>query len=105
VRTNATDAYNQGRLVAAADHDLAPFMRGMLYSAVIDVRTTPICRHLDGKIFRMDEPELSRLSPPNHFNCRSVLVPVPIGVTVDEDDFITPAEIGRAKELSQEGFK
>ena len=38
-------------------------------------------------------------------NCRSVLVPVTVGVQVDEADLITPSQIGRAEELAQVGFK
>ena len=105
VRTNATDAYSMGRLIAARDPDLEGLIRGMLYSAVLDERTTPVCRYLDGKVIPMDEPRLDQLVPPNHFNCRSILVPVPVGVPIDEGDFITQAEIGRALGLVQEGFK
>ncbi len=38
-------------------------------------------------------------------NCRSVLVPVTLDMTLDEGEFITPSELGRAEELAQEGFK
>jgi len=105
LRTNATEAFNQGRLVTARAPELAGFVRGMMYSAVIDDRTTEVCRFLDGKVFPLDEPELDRLTPPNHFNCRSVLVPVTVGVQVDEADLITPEQLGRAEMLAAPGFK
>lgn len=104
VRTNSTSAYNAGRLVAARDPDLQGFIRGMLYSAVLDTRTTPVCRHLDGKIIPMDEPALDRLTPPMHYNCRSLLVSVPEGVGIDQYKFITQEEIGRALDLAGAGF-
>lgn len=38
-------------------------------------------------------------------NCRSLLVPVTLGVEVDEALLITPAQLGKAEELVQQGFK
>ena len=105
VRTNATEAFNLGRLEMARDPDIAEFIQGMEYSAVIDGRTTPVCILLDGKIIPLEDPELDRLLPPNHFNCRSLLVPVTLDIQTKEEDFITPSEIGQAKELIQDGFK
>lgn len=55
--------------------EVAPLMAGVQYSAIIDTRTTPVYTYLDGRIFRANDPELDRLTPPNHFNCRSVLCP------------------------------
>ena len=101
----ATEAFNQGRLVTARNPAIRDLLRGMEYSAVIDSRTTEICRFLDGKVIPMDEPELDRLSPPNHFNCRSVLVPVTLDMTVNATDMITPSQIGTAEELTPVGFK
>lgn len=96
VRTETTGAFNQGRLVQARNPDLAPFMRGMEYSAILDDRTTPVCEDLDEKIFTMDDPMLDRLTPPNHVNCRSLLVPVTISQEVEQKDFVTESESGRA---------
>lgn len=44
------------------------------WASVIDHRTSPICRALDGQEWELDDPEL-RL-PPAHPNCRSVSIPV-----------------------------
>lgn len=104
VRTNLTEAINDGRLVGMRDPDLDEFVAGVQYSAIIDSRTTEVCQHLDEKIFRKDSSELTRLSPPNHFNCRSLLVPVTIDVGVDDNDFATAGQIGRGVELSGKGF-
>jgi SPP1 gp7 family putative phage head morphogenesis protein len=44
------------------------------FVATLDRRTTPICRSLDGKVFRYDDPTAPR--PPLHFQCRSIIIPV-----------------------------
>lgn len=43
------------------------------YVATLDSRTTLICASLDGRTWRFDDPEARR--PPQHVNCRSVIVP------------------------------
>jgi len=101
-RTESTAAFNQGRLVQARQFPQA--MRGMQYSAIMDGRTSPVCSALDGRVFNLDDPELDSLKPPNHVNCRSVLVPITITQPVEEKDFITPGQAGRAKELKGQGF-
>ena len=104
VRTNSTDAFNQGRLVTARDPDLEGFIRGMEFSAGLVARTTEVCKLLDGKIIPMGEPALDSLSPPLNFNCRSLLVPITTTQQVDESDFISQADIGMAKDLAGKGF-
>lgn len=47
------------------------------YSAVVDDATTDICLSLDGKVFKPGEQDDS-LRPPNHFGCRSILIPITI---------------------------
>jgi SPP1 gp7 family putative phage head morphogenesis protein len=77
VRTNTTKAYNRGKVVEFADPELEGFVRAVQLSAILDTRTTDICRGADGKIIMLDDDEtVKRLTPPLHFNCRSVLVPV-----------------------------
>lgn len=44
------------------------------YVATLDTRTTPICRSLDGRRWRYDDPNGRR--PPQHVGCRSAIVPV-----------------------------
>jgi len=43
----------------------------VVFSAVLDARTTEICMSLDGKKFRPDKPHPT---PPLHPNCRSTLI-------------------------------
>lgn len=102
VRTNITDAMNQGRLVSSRRN--SEFLNGFEYSAILDARTTQVCRHLDGRIFRKDSPDLQRLKPPRHHNCRSLLVPVTIDIPVAPDEYISPGQVGRGIELSGKGF-
>lgn len=103
VRTNTTDVYNQGRLVEA--RRIGEFLTGFEYSAVIDSRTTEVCTHLDGKIFRPGAGDVDALKPPRHFNCRSLLVPITVaGPDVDEGDFINKANVGKGLDLSGVGF-
>ena len=104
VRTNTTEAYNQGRLSAIRDPDVAAIIKGVRYSAVMDERTTDVCEFLNGRVFRLDDPDLDRLAPPNHFMCRSVLTPVTLTQELREEEFLTVADIGKARELAGEGF-
>ena len=75
-RTNISDLYNYARW-SIFD---SPVMRGWIlayqYAAVMDGRTTELCRGLNGRIFTREELGDAGLIPPNHFNCRSVLLPV-----------------------------
>jgi len=51
---------------------------GYRYDATLDSRTTPICMALDGQEFEFDDPNAKR--PPQHWGCRSRIVPVVSGV-------------------------
>lgn len=104
VRTNLTTSYNHGRLTEFVSKDLQPFLLGVRYSAILDTRTTEVCRFLDGKVFKPSSPDLESLLPPNHFNCRSIVVPIVVGSKINEKDFITLAEIGKAKGLADTKF-
>ncbi len=46
------------------------FFEKELFVATLDSRTTPICRSLDGKVFKVGEGPI----PPLHMNCRSIRV-------------------------------
>lgn len=67
-RTNANVAYNTGRyLQQMEDVNFAPYWE---YKAVLDERTRPAHKDLDGKIFRYDDPFLGAFYPPNGWGCR-----------------------------------
>jgi SPP1 gp7 family putative phage head morphogenesis protein len=48
-------------------------IKGYMFTAILDSRTSPICSHHNGKIYDVDD---NRFMPPLHWNCRSSLVPV-----------------------------
>lgn len=76
VRTTVFEALNEARYSFFTDPALDGFVEAFEYSAILDSRTTAICRHLDGRIFSEDSPNWDGYRPPNHFNCRSLLIPV-----------------------------
>ena len=48
------------------------FIDSYRYVATLDARTSAICRSLDGKIFPVGKGP----RPPQHFNCRSITIPI-----------------------------
>lgn len=56
----------------AAFEENTDVIKGVQYVATLDGRTSDICRALDGKVF----PVESGKRPPQHFNCRSTVIPV-----------------------------
>jgi len=68
-RTKHTEVLNKGRLEFFEDSGVVAAYQ---YSAILDDRTSEICRGLHGKIFKSGEQPI----PPMHFNCRSTLIPI-----------------------------
>ena len=71
VRTAYTHVANVARLEFY--NSLGQRIR-LRYNAVLDERTSDICSNLDGLEWWNDDPELRE--PPQHFRCRSDLIPV-----------------------------
>lgn len=71
-RTETMAAYNQGRVAMFREGGVA----AVQFAAILDDRTTTICRARDGLIMELDDPRLAGNTPPLHFQCRSVLVPI-----------------------------
>ena len=86
VRTNITRIHNDSRLVAYREGAATGNFPGLMYSATLDDRTTAFCEAADGTILAADDPEWDSLKPPNHYNCRSLLVPVPLKMTPEKWD-------------------
>lgn len=76
IRTKTTEIYNSARKTYWETDKLAKeLVSAYEYSAIIDDRTSDVCRELDGKIFEKGE-FIDKVTPPLHFSCRSILVPV-----------------------------
>jgi len=84
-RTNATSAFNQGRLETF--RQAGDFVQFVQFLAILDSRTTDICESRNGRLLRLDSPELAANTPPLHFQCRSILSPV---TTYDLKDMEKP---------------
>ena len=70
VRTTVNQVTNTAsQSVYKANPDVTEEYR---YVATLDSRTSPVCRDLDGQIFKYDEGPV----PPQHFGCRSTTVAV-----------------------------
>lgn len=67
-RTNLQTSYMEGRWQGLMDNvDDRPWFQ---YVAIIDSRTRPMHRLLNGKVFRYDDPFWQRIRPPISWNCR-----------------------------------
>lgn len=78
VRTNSFEAINEARYAYFTDPALGGFVEALEYSAILDDRTTDICEALDGHVHPSDSDFWTTYTPPNHFNCRSILIPVTV---------------------------
>jgi hypothetical protein len=109
-RTNTTKTYNHRRLAEILDPEIVRFVKGVRYSAILDTQTSPVCRYLGemnngkGALFKPSDPNLAELLPPLHDQCRSLIVAIVAGEKVDESEFITPEQIGKARGLADARF-
>lgn len=99
VRTSLSEAYNTGRMNVFRSPGIAEDIVAFSYSAILDRNTTPFCREWHGTVLRADDYRVSVFNPPNHFNCRSVWVPILRGetFTLTDDD-------GLSGRQPQDGF-
>lgn len=82
-RTKHTEVMNRGRLEFFGSTGVVDAYQ---YSAILDDRTSDICRGLHGKIFKAGTEPV----PPLHFNCRSVLIPI-----TKYEEFETDTHVGK----------
>ena len=71
LNTSATSYYNHPLRRLAAIYGLS-----LQYTAILDSRTTHICSRLHGLALHPMDDRLKYLTPPNHYNCRSRLIPI-----------------------------
>jgi len=86
-RTNASTDYNSGRLQFFNSEAVKNTIEAYQYSAIIDGQTTPFCTAHDGQIIKTTDPTFESINPPNHFNCRSLLIPILITDSENPDSF------------------
>jgi SPP1 gp7 family putative phage head morphogenesis protein len=76
IRTKTTEMFNRARKSYWDNDPMAKqIVEAYQFSAVMDDRTSEVCSYLDGKVFEKGD-FVDRATPPLHFNCRSVLVPI-----------------------------
>lgn len=69
-------AYESGRARGWRMTPIQEKLWGLRYSAILDTRTTTLCRGLDGTVLPLGHPFFEQWTPPNHFNCRSCVIEV-----------------------------
>lgn len=105
IRTNSTEALNEGILAEARNPDVMKYIKALEYVATLDERTTPVCELLHGTQIWPDDPRLDSLVPPSHFNCRSILDPVIMDEEYDpENALLTPELYAQAVAMIAPGF-
>lgn len=70
VRTAVQHVATQARMETLKEN--SDVVQGVEWVSTLDSRTTPTCKSLDGKRFKIDEGP----RPPIHINCRSTVVPI-----------------------------
>lgn len=76
VRTIIFESVNEARYELFASPEMAGFVEGLEFSAILDGRTTEVCQHMDGRDYKIDNPVWEKYTPPLHFNCRSLLIAI-----------------------------
>jgi SPP1 gp7 family putative phage head morphogenesis protein len=102
-RTNLFEAMNESRYAEFTDPVLDDFVVALRYSAILDERTTSICEELHDKVFAARSDMWDIYRPPNHYNCRSILIPI-TQLDVQEGEW-NGEEDDAPSVKPQEGFK
>lgn len=91
-RTESSRFYNAGRIAQYTEPDMEGFVTHLQYDAIDDDRNTDLCEGLNQKIVPItDKATIARLTPPNHFMCRSTWLPVTMYEDVSQFDMIDSA--------------
>ena len=107
-RTNVQSGYGAGRYRQLTDPEVLHDRPYWMFDAILDSRTSPICRPLDHTVKPANDPWWSLRQPPLHFNCRSSIISLTgdqateQGLTHHEPDADPPLEgFGRPADLSE----
>jgi SPP1 gp7 family putative phage head morphogenesis protein len=102
-RTSLFESMNEARYAEFSDPALGDFVVALRYSSVLDERTTEICEALHDHVWTVDSDNWETYRPPNHYNCRSVLVPI---TQLDVEDGLWNGEESDVPDVEpQAGFK
>ena len=94
-RTNVASAFGAGRVAQMSSPEVLDARPYVQYRAIVDPRTTSVCRYLNGLVFdRRTDEGWSRFAPPNHFNCRSTIVLVS-AKNVNQSQIVSSGSIDR----------
>lgn len=88
-RTNVMAAYNSGHMDAMYDPLIADLIPALRFVAIIDDRTSEICRRLNNQIIMKDQAGAADLVPPLHYSCRSTVIPI----WIDEWRQLEPGQV------------
>lgn len=95
---NMTSAYAVGRYKEQMENvDVAPYLQ---YVAILDGRTRPEHRAMNGKVFRYDDPIWNTMYPPNGWNCRCLVTQLTNGDVRRKNIEVETSE-GKIKEVSE----
>lgn len=86
IRTSTAEAMNEARNSFFSDPDLSGVVVAYEYSSILDDSTTEICNELEGHTHSIDWAGWDSYRPPNHYNCRSLLVPITRDEEWEESD-------------------
>jgi SPP1 gp7 family putative phage head morphogenesis protein len=70
-RTNVQTAYNRGRWVQMKDPAVVRLRPYWMFDALLDTRTTPICKERNGTVLKQEDTWWQSNVPPLHHRCRS----------------------------------
>ena len=76
VRTNVTNLFVQAQLSVYNDPELGGFVEALQYVIVNDRRTTPFCLGYEGFVAPLNDSIWGQIAPPNHYLCRSDIIPL-----------------------------
>ncbi len=80
-RTATNNTINLSRLETFKKNKINKYQ----YTAILDSKTTKICRKLDGNVYLVENKKAPK--PPQHYNCRSYIVPI-----IDNSDKFSDTE-------------
>jgi SPP1 gp7 family putative phage head morphogenesis protein len=75
----AHEAIGEARSAFFADPEVEKEIEAFEFVNNFPKDRTPICEQLNGTIFAKDDPNKFKFTPPLHFNCRSMIMPIIIG--------------------------